>query len=69
VINSSGDEVSLDGVGVAEARRLIIDWLEQRGIGARAVTFKLRDWLFSRQRYWGGPFPIERRHGSPHQAP
>ncbi len=58
VINSSGDELSLDGLGVAEAKRVIIDWLERRGIGTRTVTFKLRDWLFSRQRYWGEPFPI-----------
>jgi leucyl-tRNA synthetase len=50
-INSANDEVSLDGLGVAEAKQTITDWLEQRGVGTRTVTFKLRDWLFSRQRY------------------
>ncbi|MGZ4598007.1 MAG: leucine--tRNA ligase [Actinomycetes bacterium] len=57
-INSSNDDVSLDGLDVAEAKSRIIDWLESKGLGTRTVTYKLRDWLFSRQRYWGEPFPI-----------
>ena len=44
--------------GVAEAKRAIIDWLAKEGYGEGTVTYKLRDWLFSRQRYWGEPFPI-----------
>lgn len=48
----------LDGLYINEAKQAMIDWLEREGHGARAVTYKLRDWLFSRQRYWGEPFPI-----------
>ena len=48
----------LDGLSVAEAKKAIIDWLEEKGVGTRKVNFKLRDWVFSRQRYWGEPIPI-----------
>jgi leucyl-tRNA synthetase len=57
-INSANDEISLDGLPVDEAKAAIVEWLEAKGLGEITVTYRLRDWLFSRQRYWGEPFPI-----------
>ena len=48
----------LNGLSVAEAKEKIIAFLEEKGIGSRKTNFKLRDWVFSRQRYWGEPIPI-----------
>ncbi|MGE4651315.1 MAG: leucine--tRNA ligase, partial [Myxococcota bacterium] len=48
----------LDGLPTADAKRRMLEWLEEAGHGEAAVTYKLRDWLFSRQRYWGEPFPL-----------
>lgn len=49
---------SFDGMSTSEAREQIVDWLEQQGVGAAKTTYKMRDWLISRQRYWGAPIPI-----------
>ncbi|MBO7359327.1 MAG: leucine--tRNA ligase, partial [Clostridia bacterium] len=48
----------LNGLSVKEAKKAIIDYLAEKGLGERKVNFKLRDWVFSRQRYWGEPIPM-----------
>ncbi|HMF45054.1 MAG TPA: leucine--tRNA ligase [Candidatus Udaeobacter sp.] len=53
----------INGLTSAEAKKKITSWLEERGLGKRAINYKLRDWLFSRQRYWGEPFPIVWENG------
>jgi leucyl-tRNA synthetase len=57
----------IEGLPTEAAKRKITDWMEERGFGARSINYKLRDWLFSRQRYWGEPFPIIWRDGK-HEA-
>ena len=51
----------LNSMNVEEAKETIIDWLEKEQVGKGAINYKLRDWLFSRQRYWGEPFPVVHR--------
>jgi leucyl-tRNA synthetase len=81
VVQPTGDEPALgftgegiainspiiNGLTSAEAKKKITSWLQERGSGKRSINYKLRDWLFSRQRYWGEPFPIVWENGK-HRA-
>ncbi|NGX60114.1 MAG: Leucine--tRNA ligase [Chlamydiae bacterium] len=58
ICNSKNDELDINNDTFEVAKEKMSDWLEKTGNGERTITYKLRDWLFSRQRYWGEPFPI-----------
>ena len=63
MVNSSNDEgLNLNDLKVNEAIKVVIDWLEKEDLGKRKTQYRLRDWLFSRQRYWGEPIPIIHNH-------
>jgi len=60
VLKNPDDAISIDGLNVPDGKKKITAWLEDQGIGKGTVNYKLRDWLFARQRYWGEPFPVIR---------
>lgn len=73
-VGFTGDGVAansdfLDGLPTPQAKSRVIDWLEEKGLGKRSINFKLRDWLFSRQRYWGEPFPLVWENGQHRPLP
>ncbi|HMP90152.1 MAG TPA: leucine--tRNA ligase [Kiritimatiellia bacterium] len=69
MVNSASAKFSINDLRVPDAKSKTIEWLEGQGLGTRKVNYKLRDWLFSRQRYWGEPFPVIFIDGKPKPLP
>jgi leucyl-tRNA synthetase len=62
-VGTSIDSGPITGLSTPEAKKKITEWLEEKGLGRKTINYKIRDWLFSRQRYWGEPFPIVWKNG------
>ena len=58
MVNSKYEDLDLNGLSIKDAKEAATKWMETKGLAKRCITYKLRDWLFSRQRYWAEPFPI-----------
>ncbi|MDE6263488.1 MAG: leucine--tRNA ligase, partial [Muribaculaceae bacterium] len=69
MINSAGPELNLNGLEVKDAIARTKEFIAEKGIGKVKVNFRLRDAIFSRQRYWGEPFPVYYKDGIPHMLP
>ena len=70
--SSSSSEASgldIDGLSTEDAKEKVLSWLESKSVGERKTNYKLRDWLFARQRYWGEPFPVSFPEGSTVRLP
>lgn len=58
LLNSAKGDLSINGLDKQEAIGKVIAWLEEKSLGEKSINYKLRDWIFARQRYWGEPFPL-----------